>query len=406
MPKLSIQKSRVMCLLESMTGALRKLFGLCMKGAQRQFDLPDQSVNNRREIQSRTKPDPRLPVLRSRAEERFVQSNIARAGGVMSIRRTFVFASMIAVAGGLTGTAFAGHGDYARIHVFCSETNCDDGAKPESSLLVDSNGNLYGTAYAGGTGNCGGESCGTLFEMTPKKDGGYRFSVLHEFCSEASCADGVLPMAGVVMDVKGRLYGTTSNGGPNDAGTAFEVAPRKGATSRFKVLYAFCSEKSSCGDGGYPEFDGLSYQRAAGGALYDGTSPPPVLQSDIQTSAELFQRHRAVHGARRKSLDVLHGMKQGPFERNSRLVVREQGVPVHHAAPMSGIIPKSRSPRRLSAPTLVQFEAPRVEKGMRRPFCASPAIAVQSGRERPAPHLPSSKTVPQSTLQAELPPPA
>jgi len=191
----------------------------------------------------------------------------------MNIRRAMVLASLFAIAGGFAGPAFAGHGGYARIHTFCSLTNCQDGAMPDSPLLADAGGNLFGTAYSGGTGNCGTETCGTIFEMTPRRPGGYRFSVLHDFCSEFNCGDGVLPLAGVIMDVNGNLYGTATNGGLNGGGTAFELVRHKNGTNRFKLLYPFCVRRPNCDDGAAPEFDGLSYQGAAVGALYDGTSP-------------------------------------------------------------------------------------------------------------------------------------
>jgi uncharacterized repeat protein (TIGR03803 family) len=86
-----------------------------------------------------------------------------------------------------------------------------DGANPEGSLAMDKSGNLYGTTTAGGaSGN------GTVFEIT--KAGQY--SILYSF---AGGTDGIDPVAGVTLDAKGNLYGTTSTGGSYGYGTVYEL---------------------------------------------------------------------------------------------------------------------------------------------------------------------------------------
>lgn len=116
------------------------------------------------------------------------------------------------------------------------------GYYPYSSLIADANGNLYGTAYAGGTGCDGG--CGTVFKLKP--DGTER--VLHTFTGGAN--DGALPLAGLIMDKDGNLYGTTSGGGNTacgntyGCGTVFKVA----ASGKETVLHIL----NSGGDGAVP----------------------------------------------------------------------------------------------------------------------------------------------------------
>jgi len=92
------------------------------------------------------------------------------------------------------------------LHNFCAQTNCTDGAIPEAGLIEDGSGNLYGTASAGGGGDCQGSSpgCGAVFELAA--DGTY--SVLHPFTGGT---DGALPQAPLVLH-KGNLYGTTEKG--------------------------------------------------------------------------------------------------------------------------------------------------------------------------------------------------
>ena len=72
---------------------------------------------------------------------------------------------------------------------------------------MDGAGNLYGTTYFGGAyQNCNGDGCGTVFKL----DAAGNETVLHSFTNGA---DGGFPVAGVVMDKQGNLYGTTETGG-------------------------------------------------------------------------------------------------------------------------------------------------------------------------------------------------
>jgi uncharacterized repeat protein (TIGR03803 family) len=101
----------------------------------------------------------------------------------------------------------------------CSASNCADGSNPFSGLLLDAAGNLFGTTSVGGADNAanGTLSGGTLFELTPPSQSGALWSetVLHNFCSSSDCADGSFPIAGLIPDSSGNLYGTAQNGGAN-----------------------------------------------------------------------------------------------------------------------------------------------------------------------------------------------
>ncbi len=89
-----------------------------------------------------------------------------------------------------------------------------DGCGPDSVLLADDAGNLYGTTEEGGNDQCGGYGCGVVFELSPHSDGSWTESVLYAFCSLSNCADGSLPWKGpLVRDANGNLYGTTMWGG-------------------------------------------------------------------------------------------------------------------------------------------------------------------------------------------------
>jgi len=141
------------------------------------------------------------------------------------------------------------------LYRFCAKKNCTDGANPESGLVFDEEGNLYGTAVAGGLTNqtyCLG-TCGVVFKLTPEG----KETVLHRFCAQSKCVDGLEPAAGVVFDQKGNLYGTTAYGGAYNnrlcdpyiagCGVVFKLTPKGKET----VLYSFCTQ-SNCTDGASP----------------------------------------------------------------------------------------------------------------------------------------------------------
>jgi len=175
----------------------------------------------------------------------------------------FPFANLIAVKGTLFGTTTSGGsgqgaycgacgtvfsidpstGSETVLHSFCSQANCADGGGPTAGL-IDSKGLLYGATGYGGNTECSGFGCGTVFSINPNTGSE---TVLYSFCSQANCADGEAPYGGVIV-VKDILYGTTQYGGENDGGVVFSLNLETGAE---KVLYSFCS-KAGCVDGDGP----------------------------------------------------------------------------------------------------------------------------------------------------------
>jgi uncharacterized repeat protein (TIGR03803 family) len=164
-------------------------------------------------------------------------------------------------AGSLYGTTSAGAKDYGTIfkipprqaldtlYTFCSKSSCSDGASPHAGLIMDQSGSLYGTTNSGGA-----HDGGTVFEFT---SGGVE-RVLYSFCTTivgGYCGDGAFPVAGVIRDKAGNLYGTTTLGGTNDVGVVFELSfdARTGNWTE-NVLYSFCpmGTASGCPDGKTP----------------------------------------------------------------------------------------------------------------------------------------------------------
>jgi uncharacterized repeat protein (TIGR03803 family) len=158
-----------------------------------------------------------------------------------------------------------GQNNFKVLHSFSGYPN--DGAHPVSDVVFDKVGNLYGVTLGGGSGfGCGDNGCGSVFELSPNKDGSWTEQVLYNFCSNYNgqqCLDGEAPVAGLVLDAVGNLYGTTSGGGTQDGcslggcGTVFQLSPPKlsGESWSERVLYSFCSnyKGEACIDGLGPE---------------------------------------------------------------------------------------------------------------------------------------------------------
>jgi uncharacterized repeat protein (TIGR03803 family) len=125
-----------------------------------------------------------------------------------------------------------------------------DGAFPVAGVVFDTTGALYGTTYQGGSA----VNQGTVFKLDPAIQ---VLATLHVFTGGA---DGGLPYARLVFE-KGALYGTTSSGGAHGQGTVFKVDP---TTHVLTTLHAF-----SGADGANPQA-GLVFDTT--GALYGTTS--------------------------------------------------------------------------------------------------------------------------------------
>jgi uncharacterized repeat protein (TIGR03803 family) len=97
-----------------------------------------------------------------------------------------------------------------------------NGGLPEAGLVMDANGNLYGTTDIGGTtyNPTASVGAGTVFELSPAGSS-YNFSTLYNFTG--SNGDAANPGASLVVDGSGDLFGTTQNGGAFGHGAVFEV---------------------------------------------------------------------------------------------------------------------------------------------------------------------------------------
>jgi uncharacterized repeat protein (TIGR03803 family) len=173
----------------------------------------------------------------------------------------------------------------------------NDGATPQAGVVIGANGVLYGTTYAGGGGGTCSAGCGVVFDLVPRADAShlsYKETVLHAFTGGAD--DGRGSDAALSFGASGALFGTTQNGGSNDAGTVFELIPPAAGTSEWleTTIYSF----NGSTDGAYPNagllvgFNGVLYGTTAqGGTTYPGGTifqlAPPAGGSAVWTETVL-----------------------------------------------------------------------------------------------------------------------
>ncbi len=153
-------------------------------------------------------------------------------------------------------------------------TNENDGEYPYAGLIADKNGNLFGTTWLG-------ETCsGTVFELTPHG----KETILH--CFTAGGSDGWAPYGGLIADRKGNFYGTTQVGGStacggDGCGTVFELTPDGTET----ILYAFQGGSDGANPyAGLLEKDGTLYgtTNAGGGTGCGGSGCGTVFKVSEQ----------------------------------------------------------------------------------------------------------------------------
>ena len=151
--------------------------------------------------------------------------------------------NIFGVSGYLTGIVFElspnGSGGWNPnvIHTFTGPPK--DGLLPESTLVLDKAGNLYGTTVLGGAHGVPAQSGGTVYELSPGKNGKWTEKILYSFKGLVGGVDqdGREPCAGILFDASGNIYGTTAAGGMYaDYGTVFELLA---GSHKEKVLWNF-----------------------------------------------------------------------------------------------------------------------------------------------------------------------
>ena len=141
---------------------------------------------------------------------------------------------------------FTRTGKLTILHSFMGGTS--DGCNVLGVPFRDGNGNFYGT-----TSSCGASDLGTVWTVSANGNE----TVLHSFAG--GTADGEYPLAGVIVDPGGNIYGNTETGGTSNFGTVYAISP----SGTFALLHSFDGT-----DGKYPYG---SFVRTAKGTLFGST---------------------------------------------------------------------------------------------------------------------------------------
>ena len=118
--------------------------------------------------------------------------------------------------------------------VLYSFTGGADGGEPYKGVTIDRQGNLYGTAVTGGSGNCEG-GCGVVYKLT-NNGGTWTQTIVHAFTGGN---DGSGPGARVTVDPNGNIYGMAPTGGEFGLGTIYKIRPTSHGGWIFNVIHTF-----------------------------------------------------------------------------------------------------------------------------------------------------------------------
>jgi hypothetical protein len=147
---------------------------------------------------------------------------------------------------------------FSLLHTFAGGK---DGVQPQGPLALDPAGNLYGTTFTGGN-----YDAGIAYQLAPTKNGAWKESAVHTF---TGCQDGA-GAAGLALDTKGNLFGTTALGGlqcsPSGNGVVFELSRVSGSDWKENALHLF----TDGADGGDPDGILLSSGTVYGTAAIGG----------------------------------------------------------------------------------------------------------------------------------------
>jgi uncharacterized repeat protein (TIGR03803 family) len=154
-----------------------------------------------------------------------------------------------------------------------------DGEDPFGGLVFDTAGNLYGAAYEGGSSKCGG-GCGGVFELSPQAGGGWHEQMIYLF---QNGNDGATPDSLLIVDPSGNLYGTTQFGGTESCGIVFKLSPGAGGTWSKKTLHLFTGGTDGCSPfGNIVRLGGALYGITEGGGTKSAGTIFQIASSGVE----------------------------------------------------------------------------------------------------------------------------
>jgi uncharacterized repeat protein (TIGR03803 family) len=151
----------------------------------------------------------------------FLDGESPRGNLIQSRTSNFFYGTTSGGGNSDVGTVFkiSPEGNLTTVYSFCSLRLCADGEIPVAGLVQASNGSFYGTTQQGGGGGGGINGAGTIFVI----DSQDALTTLYSFCLQTGCLDGIFPSSPLTQDTNGTLYGTTLYLGSRDAGTIFSL---------------------------------------------------------------------------------------------------------------------------------------------------------------------------------------
>src|SRR6266446_6587638 len=154
--------------------------------------------------------------------------------------------------------------------VLYSFTGGADGGEPYKGVTLDAQGNIYGTAVTGGSGNCEG-GCGVAYKLT-NSGGTWTQTVIHSFTGGN---DGSGPGSRLTVDHRGNLYGMAPTGGANGLGTIYQIHQNGTGNWVLRVIHTFTggADGATGSAGKMLLHGGYLYGAATAGGIYgNGTA--------------------------------------------------------------------------------------------------------------------------------------
>lgn len=159
----------------------------------------------------------------------------------------------------------------------------DDGSEPMGNFVADASGNLYGVTLAGGkvvNADCGGNTCGVVYEMAKNGGGGWTQQVLGDVPESVGGA-----YSGPAIDSLGNLYATLTSGGMGKYGVVFRLSKSSTTPWPATLLYSF----SGGADGGEPLAGPMIYKGSLFGTTGIGGYTSDCTEFDVPGCGVVYE---------------------------------------------------------------------------------------------------------------------